>query len=285
MGQIKKPILERNQEIKETYKKAIQGKETESAVMDRLAAQYGIGHFYVRSILKDQGIEIERKTEYDRSNKSKRDDEIVKMFNDENNSADIAKKYKITMTRVSQILRAKLGKSFKKTSEAPKLKIHLDAIKKELVDGIPYSCSCKPKTKCSCLTIIGIHGKLIIKQINHNLKYNVFQKALEYKIKDMVKMSKEGIPPKEIAAKHDVTLNYAYMILHDNGIRSKISKEAKLKRDKKIWDSKKRGTNIETIAKEHHITSTMVRIIISEKTKTLKADGKPSKEKEKEKEE
>ena len=254
-------ISVRNEDIKTTYlKETKKGKDADS-IIDDLLKKYDIGRFYIRSILKDHEIIIKPKTKYKSSN-TDRDDEIVKLFNADTDLSIISKQYDLTPTRISQILRGKLGKSFKKLSATPKLTLALEEIKLELIEGIPYTCSCK--TACSCKTITNIHGKDLIKRINYALGYNVFQHALEYRIKDIVKMSKDGIPPKDIASKHNVTLNYTYLILHDNGIRSKISKEAKIKRDKKIWESKKKGIKIENIAKEHHITSTMVRIILSE---------------------
>jgi hypothetical protein len=258
MGKLKG--LERNQGIKKIYLDEIKKGKDHDSVMDAIALQYNIGRFYVRTILKEQGIEIERKTEYKRSDKDKlikRDNEIVNLFKDEIDPDVIAKKFELTSTRVRQILRGKLGKSFK----VPKLKIKLDDIKKELADGVSYE------------NIVEKHGKNIIKQIKYNLNFNVFKKALEYKIKDIVHLAKSGTPPKDIAVKHDVTLNYTYMILHDNGIRSKISKEAKQKRDQAIWESKKKGASIDDIAEANKLTPTMVRIIISEiknKSKTKK---------------
>ena len=278
MGRIRKIILERNQKIKEAYLKEIGSGKDPDVVMDELAKSNDIGRFYVRTILKEQGIEIERKTEYERSDKDelvKRDSEIVELFNSEIDPEDIAKKFDLTTTRVRQILRSKLGKSFK----APKLKNKLDEIKEALESGLPYDCSCKKNKieNCKCDTIVGRYGKNIIKQIKYNMGYNVFKKALEYKIKDMVKMAKSGKPPKDIANKHNVTLNYTYMILHDNGIRSKITKEDKTKRDKAIWEAKmKKGKSVEEIAEKHELTPTMVRIIIS-KMKKDKLIAKKSK--------
>lgn len=257
MGKIRLMVQERNHEIKKEYLKRIESGKDIDTVMDELAALHSIGRFYVRTILKEQGIEIERKTEYERSDKDKlikRDDEIVELFKNETDPEIIAEKFELTSTRVRQILRAKLGKSFK----VPKLKLKLDEIKKELADGIPYD------------TIVEKHGKNIIKQIKYNLGFNVFKKALEYKIKDIVHLAKSGTPPKDIARKHDVTLNYTYMILHDNGIRSKISKEAKKKRDQAIFDSKKKGESVDSIAEKNDLTPTMVRIILSEKKKKKK---------------
>ncbi len=258
MAKIRKLILERNKKIKRKYlKETTAGKDSDS-VMDELAKQHDIGRFYIRTILKEEGIEIERKTEYERSDKeklNKRDQDIIDLFNTEVDPDDIAKKFKLTPTRVRQILRAKLGKAFK----VPKLKLKLDEIKKELEQGVPYD------------NIVDKYGKNVIKQIKYNLGYNIFKKSLEYKIKDIVSMAKSGEPPKKIADKHRVTLNYTYMILHDNGIRSKISKDDKEKRDLKIFNASKKKS-VDEIAEEFELTPTMVRIIISKMklTKTTK---------------
>jgi len=250
MGKIRKLILSRNQEIKDGYLKAIKEEKLLETIMDELAKEHAIGKFYIRTILKEQGIEISRKTEYDRSDRlelSTRDSEIVDLFNLEIDPDEIAAKFEITSTRVRQILRDKLGKSFK----TPKLKNKLDDIKKDLHDGMSYE------------LIVDKYGKNIIKQIKYNLNFNVFKKSLEYKIKDIVKMSKSGKPPKDIAKKHSVTRDYVYTILHGNGIRSKISTDDKTKRDKIIVQAKKDGMNVDDIAKKHKLTSTMVRIILS----------------------
>jgi uncharacterized protein (DUF433 family) len=265
MGKIRLMVQERNLEIKNDYLKEIaEGKEHDD-VMDALSDKHGIGRFYVRTILKEQGIEIERKTEYERSDKvklSKRDEDIVELFKQETEPSLIADKYEITETRVRQILRKKLGKTFKTPKLAAKL-AKLEEIKVSIESGIPYDCSCKKKnTECKCDTIVNKYGKNIIKQIKYNLGYNVFKKALEYKIKDIVRMAKKGSPPKDIAKKHIVTLNYTYMILHDNGIRSKISKEAKKKRDESILEAKNKGQSIDLISENFNLTPTMIRIII-----------------------
>lgn len=256
MGTIRKLILDRNQKIKEKYLKEVGAGKDQDTIMDELAEKHVVGRFYIRTILKEQGIEIDRKTKYERSDKEEltvRDAEIVKLFNDEIDPEVIADQFDLTPTRVRQILRGKLGKAFK----VPKLKIKLDEIKKELDEGTSYD------------AIVAKYGKNVIKQIKYNLDFNIFKKALEYKIIDIVKMAKSGEPPKNIARKHSVTLNYTYMILHDNGIRSKITKEDKLKRDKKIFDASKKSS-IEDIAKENDLTPTMVRIIISEMKKPKK---------------
>ena len=258
-------VIERNQGIKEKYQESIESGKDSDAIMDELALSNGIGKFYIRTILKEQGIEIERKSEYDRSDREKlttRDEEIIDMFKNENDPDDIAKKYELTPTRVRQIIRSKFGK-FK----VPDLKLNntLEKIKHDLESRMQYDCSCKrQKIQCECDTITKKYGKNIIKKIKYNLGYNVFKKSLEYKIKDMVKEAKSGVPPKDIADKHKVTLNYTYIILHDNGIRSKISKTEKSKRDAKILNAKKKGKSIESIAELYDLTPTMVRIILTE---------------------
>lgn len=260
-------VRERNLEIKKDYLNGIEEGKEHDDIMVEISAKHDIGKFYVRTILKEQGIEIERKTEYERSDKDKlikRDDDIVSLFKEETDPSSIATKYKISETRVRQILRAKLGKTFK----APKLNLKLDEIKASIESGIQYDCACKKE--CTCDTIVNKYGKNTIKQIKYNLGFNIFKKSLEYKIRDIVRMAKNGTPTKDIATKHAVTLNYTYMILHDNGIRSKITQKDKLKRDTSIWKSKQDGLKIDDIAEKHKLTPTMIRIIISKMKKQTK---------------
>lgn len=252
MGKIREEVLQRNQNIKEAYnQKILSGSRDIESILDDLSRDYFIVKYYIRSILKEQGIIIERKTEYERTDKNKletRNLEIINLFNNEVDPEIIAEKFDITPTRVRQILRSKLGNTFKASYN--KLNATLDSIKQDLTDGIPYK------------SIVKKYGKNIIKQINYNLKFNLFKESSSIKTKDIISMSKRGLPPKDIALKHNVTRNYIYIILHENGIRYNV-KDDKILRDKKIIKQKKAGVAINEIASTHKITPTMVRIILS----------------------
>lgn len=253
MGKIREEILERNQKIKDSYNKKVSEGIKPETIMDELSKEHGVVKFYIRSILKEQGIIIERKTEYERTDKTKldtRDTEIVELFNKDTDPDVIADKFNITPTRVRQILRSKLGKTFKASSH--KLTIELEAIKKDLKENLPYK------------SIVAKYGKNTIKQIKYNLGFNLFKESSSLKTKDIIEMANKGLPPKDIAAKHGVTRNYVYIILHDNGIRYNI-KDDKIARDKKIIAQKKSGKSVNEIAGLHKITPTMVRIILGNK--------------------
>lgn len=264
-GKNREIILQRNKSIKEKYLIEIKLGKKSDDVMDAISSEHDVGRFYIRTILKEQGVEIERKSEYNKHNKIKlvtRDAEIVDMFNKKINPDDISKKFMLTSTRVRQILRAKgnLVKSHKidvdKTLLA-NINETVEKIKKDLSSEIPYT------------EIVKKYGKDKIKEIKETVGFNVFKTALTLKIKNIVKLARGGVPPKEIAAKHSVTLNYTYMILHDNGIRYKISKSDKKKRDHNIFEESKKKT-IDEIATKYKLTPTMIRIIISQVKKLQK---------------
>lgn len=78
------------------------------------------------------------------------------------------------------------------------------------------------------------------------------------------------ITPDMIAHMYNVTRHYVYTLLHEHGVRFRLGKRDKAKRDKEIASAYKHKEKIEKIALEHDLTPTMVRIILNGKKKPIK---------------
>lgn len=254
MVQIRRFNVQRNKEMKIFYTRAIGSGKNHDDVIKELSDKYPIGDAYIRTILKGQGVKISRKKEYTKKNVGKlseRDNKIVSMFNDGTDTSVIAKKFSISQTRIQQILRSKLGKTFRKKLGECNFE-ELDKKSKEIIK--------KLEAGSSYDEVVEKYGKPLLNEIK-SIGCNIFKVAQSYKIKDFVRMAKSGKSPKEIAAKYGVTLNYAYMILHENGIRYQLSDEDKLKRDQNISEEIK-TSDVITLSKKYKLTPTMIRIIV-----------------------
>lgn len=254
MVQIRRFNVQRNKEMKIFYTRAISSGKNHDEVIKELSDKYPIGDAYIRTILKGQGVKISRKKEYTKKNVGKlseRDNTIVSMFNEGIDTLVIAKKFNVSQTRIQQILRSKLGKTFRKKLSESNFE-ELEKKSKEIISKLEAGSSYEE--------VIEEYGRALINEIK-STGINIFKIAQSYKIKDFVRMAKAGKSPKEIAAKYNVTLNYAYMILHENGIRYQLSDKDKLKRDQSISEEIK-NSSVLALSKKYKLTPTMIRIIL-----------------------
>lgn len=240
-------VLVRNQSIRERYDKEIEAGNEADSVIEKIAKDTKIGKFYIRSILKDQGIDIKRKTNYSRKNEGEiidRNKKIVELFEAKKSIEEIADKFGITTTRVRQITKGLIAKS---TDYSETVKQIQDQIDK----GVHY------------IHLKEIYGADLLKTLKNKADFNVYQLTLKKQNDTIVKMFKSGKTPLEIAEWFDLTRDSVYLILKKNGHATRMSKEDKEKRDKAIFKmSRKKSFDIEEVANKYDITPTMVRIII-----------------------
>lgn len=168
---MKEETLERNQTIYENYlvdakvltKK--RNKLTQEDIIVALASKFSIGEFYIRNILKQYGVTINRKENYDRKDKEdliNRNASIVEKYNNESKEPDeIAADFGISAARVRQVLKAAIGKNFKKT----KIAATLELIKADVIAGKSHT------------EILTKYGKEMLRKVKVNFKYNVFKET------------------------------------------------------------------------------------------------------------
>ena len=159
---MKEVTLESNQMIYERYLVKEKSTRGQDAIIRSLAAKFKIGEFYVRNILKQYGVEIARKESYDRKDKGAmldRNSGMINMYNDGKNPDEIAFAFGISAARVRQILKATLGKDFKKA----KVVSALAAIKDDVASGMSH------------IDILQKYGKEVLRKVKVNFKYNVFK--------------------------------------------------------------------------------------------------------------
>jgi Mor family transcriptional regulator len=209
-------LLERNQAIKQAYLDGLAAKKDSDSLIEEIAKSNSIGKFYVRSILKDQNVTIERKEQYSRKDEKQllsRNQQIMDRFDEGDDPEVIAEKFGLTVTRIRQLLKGKIVK----TSKLPKLN-HIKAeIESKVEDDVQYS------------EIVEEYGKSMIKQLRYNLDFNAFQVARLHMHINMVNLTKgKGIKSKKTIIGADVITCKNLDVA--NKVRSEIIKNTPLKK-------------------------------------------------------
>lgn len=241
-------VLERNQEIREQYDEQIKAGNDVEATIEKIAKELRVGKFYVRTILKEQGLDIKRKSVYKRKNEQKlkqRDEEIRSMVKAGNSIEDIATKYKITSTRVRQIVRGLLVRNVDFSKE-------IAEIKKMVNTGLSYT------------AIVDRFGKDKLKTIKTKSGFNPYRAVLDKQNSTIVKLFNSGMPPLDIANMFGLVRDSVYHILKKKGLTPRMSKEQKAKRDKEIVALSKSKVPVSDIAKKYDLSRAMVKIILKE---------------------
>lgn len=247
-------VLVRNQNIRERYDEEIKkSAEDVDSIIERIAGEHNVGKFYVRSILKEQGVDLQRKTTYSRKNEKEikaRNEKITKMFEAKKSIEEIAEHFDLTTTRVRQITKGLIAKSVDYSGIVKE-------VQSKINKGVQYA------------DIVEQYGKDMIKTLKTKAKLNVYQLVLKKQNDTIVKMFKDDKTPKAIADHFGLTRDSVYLILKKNGLASRMSKEEKEERDRTIYKlSRKKGFDIEEVATRYDITPTMVRIIIKTQSQT-----------------
>jgi predicted DNA-binding protein YlxM (UPF0122 family) len=230
MGKMRIDVLNRNTIIRNRYDKEIKnnGNNVEAAI-SKIAAETGIGKFYVRSILKDQGVDIR----------------IKSMLRSGSSIQEISAKHGITETRVRQLTKGIINKDYTK---------EIKDIRKMVRGGSTYD------------KIVSKYGRDRLRAIKTKGKFNVYQEVLRNQNSAIVKLFNKKVAPLDIAEKFGLTRDSIYGILKKNGLTSRISKEEKLKRDSEIKKLFEEGVALKDIASRYSLTTTMVGIITNKKS-------------------
>jgi len=247
MGKMRTTVLTRNQTIREQYDKEIKAGGDVEETIEKIAVENGVGKFYVRSILKEQGLDIKRKSNYNRKDAAEqinRNNDITEMLQNGKSVSAIAAKYDLTETRVRQITKGLIARNSDYTKER-------DEIEAMVVGGATYD------------EIVSRHGRDTIKSVKSKTGYNAYREVLKQQNDAIVQMFKSKIAPLDIADHFGLTRDSIYLILKRNGLTSRISKDDKKKRDRDILKLSKKKIPIDEIASKYKLTSTMVRIIIN----------------------
>ena len=207
MGTMRFNVLVRNQKIKDHYdKESRNGKKNIDAIINDISSKHKIGKFYIRSILKEQGVDIKRKTNYDRKNSSsleERNKKIKEMFSAEISIEHIAEKFNLTETRVRQITKGLIIKEIDFTSIIKEINLMIES-------GSTYE------------NIVDRYGKETIKKLKIKAGFNVYQKALKRQNNLIVEMFKSGKTPLEISQHFYLNRDSVYIILKKQILTSRI---------------------------------------------------------------
>lgn len=246
MGKIRSNTLERNNTIKKLFIEARELKTDEAEILKDISLKIDLEEFYVKSILMMQGIKFQRKKTYTRINKNvlnTRNQTIIKMYNDGSSVENLSEFFKLSKVRIRQILKDHLIKRV----EDNNLESTFNKIKSDFENGIEYK------------EIVKKYGKNIF-YIKKRFGYSLFQEFLKKRTIDILELIKNN-SPQFIANKYEININHVYSILHDNGIRLKITEKEKKKRDKNILIDVKNKLKIKDIAKKYKLTQAMIRTI------------------------
>lgn len=249
MGKMRTTVLVRNQEIRDQYDKEINAGNDVEETIKKIAKQLGVGKFYVRTILKEQGLDIKRKSVYNRKNEKalkERDENIKSMVRNGDSIEFIANKYAITETRVRQIAKGLIVRSVDFSKE-------IDDIKKMIKSGLSYT------------AIVDKHGKERLKVIKTKSGFNAYREVLDHQNSTIVKLFKSGMSPLDIANMFGLVRDSVYLILKKGGLTPRMSREQKAKRDKEIVALSKSKVPVADIAKKYDLSQAMVKIILKEK--------------------
>lgn len=243
----------RNQQLVEEYK-ASNG----SVSVDELSDKYHIKVPYVKQILKNNGIEIGRKTKHSWKKKKvlqDRDTQIIEMYNNNVPVPKIAEDFNIGEERVNQILRAHLG-----NFRLENLFTIRDQIRAEIKEG------------ASNKDIVAKYGLNTIKKLHYNLKFSPYKEVKEHVEESIVQMYENNFSPQEIADHVRQTRYWVYRILHKKGYKLRLSDEEKEERDREIIDLIiNKNKDIKVVADQYGLTQSMVRYIKDEYLKNYKS--------------
>ena len=178
--------------------------------------------------------------------KSARDIEIIEKYVSGKDQTEIAEEFKLTPTRIGQIIRDQLGKHAKNSI----LEKSLIELKRDINTGQTHK---EIRVK---------YGASLLRKIKSNLGFNAFEACLEKRDTDVLKKHQEGMTALEIADELGLTRDHIYGILHTAGVRSKPTKAEYATRNTKIVEQFQAGKTSSDLATIHKLTVTNINIIL-----------------------
>lgn len=234
---------ERNGQIVKCYEQMTNdGVKPKQAVSD-ISESFGIGEFYVKSILKLAGIKPNFR---DSSAKLERDAKIFELYMNETDIADIAAAVGVTPTRVGQIIRDGLGERAKDEV----LEKTLDQIKEDVNSGMSHK------------DIVQKYGASVARKVKTNLGYNIFEACTKKRNDQIIAMQSEGKTAIEIANVFGLTRDHVYGILGTNGIKRRPSRAEYNARNLNIVKAFQSGKTSQQLAELYNMTVTNINIIL-----------------------
>lgn len=258
--------VDRNKKIYEGYLSQKDVEKDMDKILVFLANTFNVNKFYIRGILKTHGIDMGRKRNYDRKDGqvlSDRNSNIMTMYNEGKELDEIGTAFDISETRVRQILKECLRN---KVVDAPQIESPENATYKDLkrtriVSNFFDSIKADVKSGMSNADIIEKYGASVIRQIKNIKKYNIFKETVRVFNNKLISMYRAGKTVEQISEKLVVSKDYAYSILHENGISGHPGTRDRNKRIIQLY----RNKSAEYIAKALDLRKKLVERVLQKK--------------------
>lgn len=181
---MKDETLNRNDNIYENYleraKDVVQTERNQDKAIIFLSKKFGIGVHYIRNILKDKGVMMERKQTYNRKDKTLlkiRNADIIKKYKDDGLTPEQISEsydYNIGAARIRQILKQEFTKqegvdykTEKEKTELCEVGTTLELVKKDINEGMSHH------------DILDKYNHDMLNKIKTKLEYNIFGACLD----------------------------------------------------------------------------------------------------------
>lgn len=235
---MRKTTVERNEKLLARYNELLNDFGYDEAV-HKVSVEFDLVVPYIKNLLK-------KNNEVTPTTRDKRNEEIIDLYMKNKDVSEISDKFDLTPTRVSQIIKDKLGKQNRNII----IEKSLADLRTDVENGMTHK------------EIVTKYGNSLLRKIKTNLGYNVFDACVNKRNDMIAQASLNGNTADDIAEQFGLTRDHVYSILHARGIRKKPDKNYIHDRNRQMLQLFKSGYSSRQIADDYGMTVTNVNIIL-----------------------